>query len=256
MTAALDGTTALVTGASRNIGAAIALEMGMAGARVAVHYHSPSSAGNARDVVAAIEAAGGRAVALAADVGDQTDVHELVAAVERQLGPPTVLVNNAATSIASNVAWTEIVPAEWNRVVETNLASAFLCARAVYEHMRNAGGGAIVNVSSVRALLGRPGNAHYTASKAGLIGLTRTLAREVGADGIRVNALIVGAIKTPDEAAYGDEREIDAMLLELQALKRRGLPSDVATAAVFLASSAAGFVTGQSLVVDGGWVMQ
>jgi NAD(P)-dependent dehydrogenase (short-subunit alcohol dehydrogenase family) len=97
---------------------------------------------------------------------------------------------------------------------------------------------------------------HYTASKAALIGLTRTLAREVGAEGIRVNALVVGAIRTPAEAVYGDQEELDAQLLDLQALKRRGAPTDVAAVTSFLVSADAGFVTGQCLTVDGGWVMQ
>ena len=121
--------------------------------------------------------------------------------------------------------------------------------------MAAAGSGSIVNVSSVRVPLGWRGNLHYTASKAGLIGLTRTLAREAGPDGIRVNCLVVGAIRTPEESLYGDEAELDAMLLDLQSLKVRGVPEDVADVASFLVSSDSRFVTGQCLTVDGGWVM-
>jgi 3-oxoacyl-[acyl-carrier protein] reductase len=246
---------ALVTGAAQNIGAAVALQLARDGFAVAVNYRSESSAADADAVVEAIREAGGRAARFQADVARPAEINVMMRAIGEALGAPTVLVNNAATSVASSVSWLEITPEEWNRVIEANLAGAFLCARAVYPAMNQQGEGSIVNMSSVRPLLGLPGNLHYTSSKAGLIGFTRTLAREVGVDNIRVNALIVGAIKTKDETEYGSQAEIDATLSELQSLKRRGEPSDIADAVSFLVSPSSSFITGQCITVDGGWVM-
>jgi 3-oxoacyl-[acyl-carrier protein] reductase len=220
-----------------------------------VNHRSASSAADAAVVVESIRRQGGLATSYEADVADAAAVTALAERVERELGPVTALVNNAATSVASNVSWLDITPEEWDRVQATNLRGAFLCARAVYAGMVSAGGGSIINLSSVRVPLGRPGNVHYTASKAALIGLTRTLAREVGADGVRVNCLVVGAIQTTGEALYGDQAEIDATLLDLQSLKVRGMPSDVADVAAFLVSPSSRFITGQCITADGGWAM-
>jgi len=250
-----EGRVAVVTGAARNIGAAVAERLALDGAAVAVNHRAESSRADAEAVVERIRATGGRALAIQADVGNEGQVEQMVARVTERLGPPTILVNNAAASVAGQTGWLELTVADWDAVLRANVTGAFLCARAVYPAMRASGRGDIVNISSVRALLGREGNLHYTASKAALIGLTRTLAREVGRDGVRVNTLVVGAIRTPDESVYGDQREIDSILLDLQALKRRGEPEDVASLASLLVSDAAGFVTGQSITVDGGWVM-
>jgi 3-oxoacyl-[acyl-carrier protein] reductase len=249
------GQVALVTGAAKNIGAAVAERLALDGAAVAVNHRAESSRADADGVVARIRDAGGTAAAYRADVGDEAEVEAMVAAVSAELGPPTILVNNAAASVASQVGWLELTVADWDAVLRSNVTAAFICARAAYPAMRDAGHGAIVNMSSVRVLLGRLGNLHYTASKAAIIGFTRSLARELGPDDIRVNALVVGAIRTPEEATYGEPEEVDAMVLDHQSLKRRGLPADVAAFTSLLVSRDAGFVTGQSIVVDGGWVM-
>lgn len=249
------GAVALVTGATRNIGAAVAERLAQAGHRVAVNYRATDSEAEANAVVERITAAGGIAGAYQASVGDKGEVDRMVAAVTRDLGPPTVLVNNAATSVASRVNWLEITPEEWARVQQVNLGGAFLCARAVYAGMCEAGGGSIVSMSSIRVPLGMGGNIHYTSSKAALIGFTRTLARDIGVDNIRVNALVVGAILTSDEAEYGQQEEIDARVIAQQAIPRRGTCEEIGDAVVFLASPAASFITGQSIVVDGGWAM-
>jgi 3-oxoacyl-[acyl-carrier protein] reductase len=243
----LDGHVALVTGAAKNIGAAVA--------EVAVNHRSESSADDAAAVVERIRQAGGRAVAVRGDVAAEDDVRALVAQIERELGPVGILVNNAAASVAFTAPWHELTAEQWNHVARVNVTGSFLCARAVYPAMRDAGRGVIVNMSSVRALLGWPGNLHYTSSKAALIGFTRGLAREVGADGIRVNALAIGAIQTPDEDVYGTPEEVAGLVLPLQSLQVRGVPADVASAVAFLASDDGRFISGQCLTVDGGWAM-
>jgi 3-oxoacyl-[acyl-carrier protein] reductase len=250
-----EGRVALVTGAAKNIGAAVARRLAADGAAVAVNHRSSDSRAAAEETVERIVAAGGRAARFQADVADEDQVRAMVEEVGRVLGPVGILVNNAARSVASQVPWTELTVEAWDEVLRANVTGAFLCARAVHPPMREAGRGEIANMSSIRAVLGREGNLHYTASKAALIGLTRTLARELGPENIRVNALLIGAIRTPEEATYGPPEEIDRMLFDLQSLKLRGEPDDVAAVTSFLVSSDARFITGQCVTVDGGWWM-
>jgi 3-oxoacyl-[acyl-carrier protein] reductase len=244
---------ALVTGGSRGIGAAICRALAADGRAVAVNYRS--RADDAHSVADSIVAAGGRAVALPGDVSNAEDVARLVADATETLGPVTILVNNAALT-DTHKPWTAIDEAEWDRVMAVNLKSCFLCFRACFPAMREAGWGRVVNISSVTFHLGRPHLVHYVASKAGMIGFTRSLAREVGADGITVNAVTPGAIRTESELElFPDQDGIASWLLAEQAVKRRGTPQDVAAAVAWLASDAAAFVSGQTINVDGGWAM-
>jgi 3-oxoacyl-[acyl-carrier protein] reductase len=255
-TGGLCGRVAVVTGANRNIGAAIARALAARGAAVVVNHPDEATAEDAERVAAAIGSAGGAACAARADVSDPDEVVAMVERARTRFGPPDVLVNNAAVEVTSQAPWHELEPAAWARAMAVNVTGAFLCARAMYEGMRERGRGDIVSMSSVTALLGRSGNLHYVTSKAALIGFTRALAREAGADNIRVNAVLPGAIRTPAESAYGDPGSVAAELLPLQSLKRRGEPADVAAVVAFLVSDDSSFITGQSIVVDGGWVMQ
>ena len=244
---------ALVTGGARGIGRAICLALAADGHAVAVNYRTRGEA--AEQVAEEIRAGGGRAIAVGGDVAQAADVERLVATTVECLGPPTILVNNAALT-DTHKPWTAISEAEWREVIDVNLTSCFLMLRAVHPHMQRAGWGRIVNISSVTVHLGKENLLHYVASKAGMIGFTRTLAREVGVDGITVNAVTPGAIQTEAELEmFPDQAGILTMLSGLQAVKRRGVPTDIGAAVAFLASEEAGFISGQTLNVDGGWAM-
>ena len=253
--APLAGRAAIVTGAARNIGAAIAERLAADGALVVVNHRSADSRDDAEAVVRRIEAAGGAAMPFEADVGDEQAVARMVDAAVAAFGPVELLVNNAAASVSAARPWDELTVAEWDHVLRANVTAGFIMARALQPCFSERGG-SIVAISSIRVLTGKTGNLHYTASKAAQVGFTRALARELGPLGVRVNALLVGAIKTPDELRYGPQDVLDAEVFRLQALQRRGMPADVAGVVSFLCGDDASFVTGQSLVVDGGWVLQ
>jgi 3-oxoacyl-[acyl-carrier protein] reductase len=246
---------AVVTGASRNIGAAISIALAAAGFAVAVNYHSPHSHEDAEMLVRNIVSSGGVADAFQGDIASSDQVTTMFTRIVATLGKPSVLVNNAAASVSSNMGWDDIDEISWDAVMATNLKGTFLCSRAVSRCMRELGSGSIINISSIRVPLGKSGNLHYTTTKAGILGFTRTLARELGPLNIRVNSLVVGAIQTADEAVYGDPKDIDASVIAEQSLKRRGVPADVANAVVFLSGAASSFITGQSIIIDGGWAM-
>ncbi len=242
----LDGKVALVTGGSRGIGAAICTELAAAGATVAVNYVRNAEA--AERVCAEVAAAGGTAHAVAGDVSGGEAARALVAGVEESIGPVEILVNNAGITRDNLIM--KLSAEDWQQVIDTNLAGAFFTCQAVSRPMLKRRSGAIVNVSSVVGVHGNAGQTNYAASKAGLIGLTKSLAKELGSRGVRVNAIAPGYITTEITAGL-PEAARDAILAGTP-LGRLGEPADVARAVRFLVSDAASFITGDVLAVDGG----
>jgi 3-oxoacyl-[acyl-carrier protein] reductase len=246
--APLAGQVALVTGASRGIGRAIALELGAAGAQVVVNYASSPEAAEA--VVAAITASGGQAWSHRANVADESEVDGMVKAVLEKAGRLDVLVNNAG--ITRDGLLMRMKTADWQSVIDLNLTGVFLCTRAVSRAMLKARSGRIINITSVVALMGNPGQANYSAAKAGVIGLTRSNAAEFAARGVTVNAVAPGFIES-DMTAELDKEPILAAI----PMGRMGSAAEVAGAVRFLAADpAAAYITGQVLQVDGGMVMR
>ncbi|NBR94253.1 MAG: SDR family oxidoreductase [Actinobacteria bacterium] len=190
------------------------------------------------------------------DVSQVAQVDQMFSSVKRDLGAPSILVNNAATSVASAITFREIDEAAWDEVTDTNLKGVFLCCKAFDKYSNEGTFRSIINISSIRVAIGMEGNSHYTAAKAALIGLSRVLARELGPSEIRVNSILPGAITTPDQAAYGDVAALHRMILDSQSLKRLGMPVDIANLVSFLVSPDAAFITGQSILCDGGWAFQ
>ena len=242
----LEGRVALVTGGSRGIGAAVSRELGDAGAEVVVNYVSSAEAAEA--VCAEIREAGGSARAVAGDISTPEGAAALVNEVESEVGPIAILVCNAGITRDNLIM--KLSDDDWRAVVDTNLGGAFFTCRAVARPMLKRRGGAIVTMSSVVGVHGNAGQTNYAASKAGLIGLTKALAKELGGRGIRVNAIAPGYISTELTDAL-PEAAREAILAGTP-LGRLGDPADVARAVRFLVSDAAAFVTGDVLAVDGG----
>ena len=244
-----DGKTALVTGASRGIGRAIALRLAGDGANVVVNYNARADA--AEGVAEEIRACGAQALVVQADVGVSADVDRIVAAAIAEFKRIDILVNNAG--ITRDTLMMRMREDDWDAVIGTNLKSAFLVTKAVMRPMLRQHGGRIVNITSISGVIGNAGQANYSASKAGLIGLTRSTAREVASRNITCNAVAAGMIGTEIWAGVS-EAAMEAVLQTIP-LARKGTPQDIAEAVAFLASDAAGYITGQVLNVDGGMVM-
>jgi 3-oxoacyl-[acyl-carrier protein] reductase/pteridine reductase len=234
----LEGRVALVTGAAKRIGRCIALKLAANGAVVVVNY--AGSKADAEDVVAEIAATGGRAIAWQANVARRDEVQAMFAGVEREFGRLDILVNNAGVFFMAK--FLELTEEQWDKILDTNLKAQFLCAQAAAPLLKRSGAGHIVNLSSLGGMLAWPGLTHYCVSKAGVIMLTRCLARALAPE-IQVNSVAPGTIQFPGEVPDED-------YIHRAPLKKTGTGDDIAEAVLFLVTSK--FVTGQVLVVDGG----
>jgi 3-oxoacyl-[acyl-carrier protein] reductase len=248
-TANLADRVAVVTGGSRGIGRAIALELASRGASVIVNYNSNGKA--AEDVVMEIVKAGGKAAALPGDVAKVDDANNLIKGAIEKFGRLDILVNNAG--ITRDMLIMMMSEESWDAVIDTNLKGTFNCSKAAVRHMMKARTGRIVNITSVSGQIGNPGQTNYSASKAGQIGFTKALAREVASRNITVNAIAAGYVET--EIWAGVPEEARATLVNMIPLRRKGAPEDIAKAVAFLVSDDASYITGQVLAVDGGMAM-
>ncbi len=245
-TLSLEGKIAVVTGASRGIGRAIALELARRGAAVVVNYHR--AAEKAREVVETIRGAGGQAEAFQANVADFQQAKALIDFAVKTFGGIHILVNNAGITRDNLIMLMK--EDDWDAVIATNLKGTFNCSKAAVRPMMRKRWGRIINISSVAGQIGNPGQTNYSASKAGQIGFTKALAREVASRNITVNAIAVGYVETDIwEGVPEDARE---QIMQMIPLGRKGTPEEVAYAVAFLASDQAAYITGQVLGVNGG----
>lgn len=248
----LDGKVALITGASRGIGRAVALRFAAEGARVAVNYHESEKEAHA--VVQEIRARGGMGLAVKADVAQKADVASMIGRIETEWGGIDILMNNAG--IALDAPAESLSEDEWDRVVDVNLKGTFLCTQAVIPSMRARGGGKVINVSAASALRGRKNGANYCASKAGVLSLTKCFAREL-APLIQVNCLMPGFTETEEVVSRFrlDDPAVRTKLLEEIPLGRLATVDEIADGALVLASKYSDFMTGQVLAINGGSFM-
>ena len=246
----MEGRVALVTGGGRGIGRAIAVRLAKGGAKVAISYRANDEA--AGETAKLVREAGAECELFKGDVASSEDVAALFKGVTEAFGPVEILVNNAGTT-RDNIML-RMKDAEFDDVMQTNLKGTYLCTRAVLRGMVRARWGRIVNISSVVGLLGNAGQANYAASKAGIIGLTKSVAREVANRGITANAVAPGYVET--ELTGGLSEEIKGRILGQVPVGRFGEPEEIAEVVAFLAGDGAAYVTGQTIAVDGGMVMQ
>jgi 3-oxoacyl-[acyl-carrier protein] reductase len=237
---------ALVTGGSRGIGRAIALDLARRGHAVAVNYRHREEA--AREVAAKIGARGSESIVVQADVGSQEDVQAMFGEVADRLGPVEILVNNAG--ITRDTLLPRMGIDAWEEVVKTNLTSVYLCTKQALRPMLRAKWGRIITVGSVAGLAGNPGQANYAAAKAGIVGFTKSVAKEVGSRGITMNVVAPGFVET--DLTDDLSEEVKAAAAASIALGRFGTPAEIASAVGYLASDEASYISGQVLVVDGG----
>jgi 3-oxoacyl-[acyl-carrier protein] reductase len=248
-TLSLEDRVAVVTGASRGIGRSIALELANRGAAVVINYNS--SPGKANEVVAEIEKNGGKAKAVQADVSDFEAAQGLIQTAIDEFGKIDILVNNAG--ITRDQLIIKLTEEDWDSVIDINLKSTFNCSKAAVRPMMRKRFGRIISVSSVAGQMGNPGQTNYSASKAGQIGFTKALAREVASRKITVNAVAPGFVDTEILDAMTDEAK--AAITGMTPLGRMGQPEEIAYAVAFLASDQAAYITGQVLAIDGGMAM-
>ena len=242
----LTGKVALVTGGSRGIGRACAIKFARLGARVLVNYHTNTRA--ADEVVIEISRLGADAIAVQGDVSQLAAAQHVVQATIDAYGRLDILVNNAGTTRDNLLA--VMKEEEFDHIIQQNLKSVFNCSKAVLRQMLKQKSGRIVNMTSMAGVIGNPGQANYSAAKAGIIGFTKAMAKEYGAKNIAVNAVAPGYILT--DLTHPLSEDIKERIVELTAYRRAGTPEEVANAVVFLASEAASYITGHVLVVDGG----
>ncbi|MBK5942315.1 3-oxoacyl-ACP reductase FabG [Halorhodospira sp. 9621] len=244
----LQGHIALVTGASRGIGQAVLESLGRAGATV---IGTATSEQGAEGIRQRLSEAGLMGTGMALDVTDSEQIAEVLGAIGRDFGAPTILVNNAG--ITRDNLLMRMKDDEWDQIIDTNLSSVYRMSKACLRGMMKARGGRIINIGSVVGAMGNAGQANYSAAKAGIMGLTKSMARELGARNITVNTVAPGFIETDMTAAMSEEQR--AALIGNVPLERLGSPEDIAAAVTFLASPSAGYITGETLHVNGGMHM-